>query len=77
MLNCKYYKEFNNDLLNMTDNELINHYNEFGQYEDRVYNAESFSKKYFNNDVDYNEENLKIFYESSILKNIVISNINY
>ena len=71
-----FYKHYNNDLLNMTDDELINHYNEFGQYEDRVYNAKSFSNKYFNNDVDYNDENLKIFCLSPILKNIIINKKN-
>ena len=43
----------------------------YSKKHDIVYNARSFSKYYFNNDTDYNDENIKIFYESEILISIV------
>jgi len=43
------YRKFNRKLYLLDNLELINHFNDIGIHEDRVYNINSFNKKYNNN----------------------------
>jgi len=65
------YKLFNKDLIKLSDNELYRHFNKFGIYEDRIYDINSFNKRYNLNLLSYydiinyynkNIKNKKIIY---------------
>ena len=71
MLDINFYREYNDDLNNMDDYELLNHFNNFGVNQNRVINAETFSIKYFNNNLDFNDENINVFYQSKLLSQLV------
>jgi hypothetical protein len=73
LLDLNFYREYNDDLVFMTNDELQNHFDTYGKHENRVYNSKTFSIKYFNNNQDHNDHNIKIFYESKILSNLVKS----
>ena len=46
-MDINYYKNFNLDLITFSDNNLINHYNTHGKYENnRIYNEKTFYEKY-------------------------------
>ena len=64
-MDCKIYRKYNNDLKNLTDLELENHFNGYGKNENRIYNLESLMKKniYFNIDY-YKEHNKELKFES-------------
>ena len=53
-LNILIYKLVNNDLINLSDKELIHHYNMYGKYENRICNIINFDINYYreyNNDL--------------------------
>jgi len=50
-MDVKYYRYFNIDLFNFQDEFLINHFNNYSKIENRIYNEETFYKKY--PDFDY------------------------
>ena len=61
-MDCNIYKKFNRDLENLSDLELVNHFNIFGKNENRIYNIDTLLKNniqliYFN--IDYYKENNK------------------
>ena len=72
-MDLNFYKNFNDDLNNLNKLQLSNHFRKHGYKENRIYNAKTFSNYYFDNNIDYNDQNIKIFYESNILKNLVKS----
>jgi len=47
-MDCKIYRMFNIDLKNYTDLELVEHFNNYGKNENRVYNLETLEHKLFN-----------------------------
>jgi hypothetical protein len=51
-MDINYYKKFNIDLIKFSNNALINHFNNYGKNENRIYNETIFYKKY--PDFDYN-----------------------
>ena len=69
--NINFFKAYNADFKLFDESEIKNYFHLYGKNNNMVYNAKSFSNYYFNNDRDYNDENIKIFYESEILINIV------
>lgn len=67
-----FYRNYNDDISDLNDIELTNHYNTYGINENRVYDAMSCSIKYFNNSIDYNDSNFKnIFCNSPIITRLV------
>jgi len=61
-ININIYRLYNKELKNYSDNELIEHYNNYGIYEDRIYNIKSFNNKYNLNLL--NEGDIILFYEN-------------
>jgi GR25 family glycosyltransferase involved in LPS biosynthesis len=65
-MNITFYRLFNHDLKNFSNKFLINHWNNFGKNEDRIYSYESFFAKYpyfdyniyktYNEDINLNEK---------------------
>jgi GR25 family glycosyltransferase involved in LPS biosynthesis len=65
-MNITFYRLFNPDLKNFSNKFLINHWNNFGKNEDRIYSYESFFAKYpyfdyniyktYNEDINLNEK---------------------
>ena len=45
-MDINYYKNFNIDLINFSNNALIKHFNNYGKYENRIYNETIFYEKY-------------------------------
>lgn len=79
-MNIIYYKNFNKDLIELSEIELNTHYLDIGNKEYRIYNEESFDKYYNfnldfyiknNNDLKFNNNYLyrKHFYEHGINEN--------
>jgi len=50
-MDINYYKNFNLDLINFTNNNIIKHFNNYGKNENRIYNETIFYEKY--PDFDY------------------------
>jgi len=50
-MDINYYKNFNIDLINFSNNALIKHFNNYGKNENRIYNETIFYEKYL--DFDY------------------------
>lgn len=71
ILDIHFCREYNDDLNHMSDDKLLIYLNNFGINENRVFNAETFSIKYFNNYLDFNDENIKIFHQSKLLSELV------
>jgi glycosyltransferase involved in cell wall biosynthesis len=80
----KIYKELNIDLRKLDNKELVFHWYKIGQYENRIYSIDSFSKIYPN--INFNDEDeiinwmKKGIYLENIKKNIIgreiVNNIN-
>ena len=71
-MNKNFYRLYNDDLSNLNDDELESHFEKYGKNENRVYDARSFSIKYFNNDIDYNDENMEnVFLSSQVIVDLV------
>lgn len=66
-MDCKIYRNFNNDLENYTDLELAQHFDFYGKNENRIYNLETLKKhqllQYFDLDY-YKKNNLDLKFES-------------
>jgi hypothetical protein len=45
-MDINYYKNFNIDLIKFSNNALIKHFNNYGKYENRIYNETIFYEKY-------------------------------
>jgi hypothetical protein len=45
-MDINYYKNFNIDLIKFSNNDLINHFNNYGKNENRIYNESIFYEKY-------------------------------
>ena len=45
-MDINYYKNFNIDLIKFSNNALINHFNNYGKNENRIYNESIFYEKY-------------------------------
>ena len=45
-MDINYYKNFNIDLIKFSNNALINHFNNYGKNENRIYNETIFYEKY-------------------------------
>ena len=70
-MNKLFYRLYNNDIYNLNDDELEIHFENFGKNENRVHDARTFSIRYFNNDIDYNDENMEKVFTSPIIANLV------
>ena len=46
-MNNKFYRLYNDDICHLNDVELENHFENYGKNENRVYDARTFSIKYF------------------------------
>ena len=64
IFNLDFYRKFNKDLVNFNDNELIEHYNNIGKYEMRIY----FEPSLFNKKKIYIYSNKFGYYISNILR---------
>jgi len=64
IFNLDFYRKFNKDLVNLNDNELIEHYNNLGKYEMRIY----FEPSLFNKKKVYIYSNKFGYYISNILR---------
>lgn len=70
-MNKNFYRLYNDDISHLNDHEIEMHFENYGKNEDRVYDARTFSIKYFNNDIDYIDENMLKVFTSPIIVNLV------
>jgi len=78
LFDIQLYKKYNDDLKDLSDEELLEHYNNIGKYQLRIYFPLSFFKK----DIIYIHTTKFGYYLSNaikyiLFKNFIISNIIY
>lgn len=70
-MNKQFYRLYNDDVFCLNDVELESHFENYGKNQNRVYDARTFSIKYFNNDTDFNDENMEKVFLSPIIVDLV------